>query len=99
METADQCTHLRSCYVIIWFGRSLWTREAHLGSQKWPLLRRFDEVLGEGTFSTVYLAESKMEPDGWVAIKVIEKRAAMGNIGKDLPEHMPDQVIHPSDHS
>ena len=48
-------------------------------------------MLGEGTFSTVYLAESKMEPDGWVAIKVIEKRAAMGNIGKDLPEHMPDQ--------
>jgi serine/threonine protein kinase len=35
---------------------------------------RFDEVLGEGTFSIVYLAESKIEPDGWVAIKVIEKK-------------------------
>ena len=31
---------------------------------------RFDEVLGEGTFSTVYLAESRVEPDGWVAVKV-----------------------------
>ena len=33
---------------------------------------RFDEVLGEGTFSTVYLAESRVEPDGWVAVKVRE---------------------------
>ena len=27
-----------------------------------------------------------------LATKVIEKRAAMGNIGKDLPDHMLDQV-------
>ena len=26
------------------------------------------------------------------ATKVIEKRAALGNIGKDLPDHMLDQV-------
>lgn len=31
---------------------------------------RFDEVLGEGTFSVVYLAESKSEPGGWAAVKV-----------------------------
>ena len=35
-------------------------------------LPRFDGVLGEGTFSVVYLAESKKERDGWVAIKVSE---------------------------
>ncbi len=57
---------------------------------------RFDEVLGEGTFSIVYLAESKVEPDGWVAIKVIEKQAAMRILGKDLPGSgsMLEQVEH-----
>ena len=29
--------------------------------------------LGEGSFSTVYLAESKAQKGGWVAIKVVEK--------------------------
>ena len=35
---------------------------------------RFDEVLGEGTFSLVYLAESRVVPENWAAVKVIQKR-------------------------
>ena len=31
------------------------------------------DVLGEGSFSTVYLAESLSEPGGYAAIKVIQK--------------------------
>ncbi len=34
---------------------------------------RLDEILGEGTFSVVYLAESLAEPGGWAAVKVLEK--------------------------
>lgn len=39
---------------------------------------RFDEILGEGTYSVVYLAESRSEKEHWVAIKVIEKTSLSG---------------------
>ena len=35
---------------------------------------KIDDVLGEGTFSVVYLAERKDQRDGLVAIKVIERQ-------------------------
>ena len=38
----------------------------------------FEETLGEGTFSVVYLAESRLCPGGWAAAKVI------ASAGKDL---------------
>ena len=34
---------------------------------------RLGEVLGEGTFSVVYLAESTDDPGGWAAVKVVDK--------------------------
>ncbi len=40
---------------------------------------RFGEVLGEGTFSVVYLAESMDDPGGWAAIKVVDKRSLDAN--------------------
>ncbi len=36
---------------------------------------RFGEVLGEGTFSVVYLAESVSDPGGWAAVKVVDKKS------------------------
>ena len=36
-------------------------------------IRKFDLIAGEGSFSTVYLAECRAEKGGWVAIKVVEK--------------------------
>jgi serine/threonine protein kinase len=42
------------------------------------------EVLGEGSFSTVYLAESLAERGGYAAIKVIQKTDLMKT--KKIPE-------------
>lgn len=39
----------------------------------------FGEVLGEGTFSVVYLAESKLEPGGLAAVKVISRSSLKKN--------------------
>jgi len=38
---------------------------------------RLADVLGEGTFSTVYLAESLADPGGWAAAKVIDKNCLL----------------------
>ena len=37
---------------------------------------------GQGSFSTVYLAESRAQRRGWVAIKVVEKRNLLKNTKK-----------------
>jgi len=52
---------------------------------------KFDAILGEGSFSTVYLGESISQKGGWVAIKVVDKidllkTKEIGNPGCD-----PDQ--------
>ncbi len=36
---------------------------------------RFGDILGEGTFSVVYLAESVSDPGGFAAVKVVDKRS------------------------
>ena len=51
---------------------------------------RLGDLLGEGTFSRVYLAEPLQLPGGLVAVKVIEKSSW---IRKKAPEDIDDNVI------
>ncbi len=77
MEDSQKCLHFKSEGQSrkVAFHSSLLTpykvllRPAHFCNEIF-----FIFVAGEGSFSTVYLAESKAQKGGWVAIKVVEKR-------------------------
>ena len=51
---------------------------------------RLGELLGEGTFSKVFLAESLLVPGGLVAVKVIEKPSLIRKKTPDHPEGLAD---------
>ena len=54
---------------------------------------KIGDLLGEGTFSKVYLAETKQVPGGLVAVKVIEKCSL---IRKKSPANVDDdQLVNP----
>ena len=55
----------------------------------------FYSILGEGSFSTVYLGESRAHQGGMVAIKVVEKHSLLKT--KSIPNPNTDDIIYEED--